>query len=308
MGGLLANSTRAWLKEAQDLPDYSAFDMLHGYIYSRWPYFYISMAVGTHPMAKRLAPMLEWAGNLITRQAGDGKEAGKSVKFEDTYHGKVVPPDAARQLVSVKEDIEFRNLEHILPYTRARDLVMKNPDHIVALDCPCRLAREDPCLPLDVCLIIGEPFASFMMEHQPNHSRWISSQEAQEILKAEHERGHVHHAFFKDAMLGRFYAICNCCPCCCGAFQAQRSGTLMLCSSGYVAQVDESRCLACGTCAEACPFDAIEVHEFAQVKFDTCMGCGVCVDQCNQEGIHLERAAEKGEPLELRSLIEADGI
>ncbi|HEU68467.1 MAG TPA: hypothetical protein ENN53_04535 [Candidatus Acetothermia bacterium] len=28
------------------------------------------------------------------------------------------------------------------------------------LECPCRAARESPCLPLDVCLVIGEPFAS----------------------------------------------------------------------------------------------------------------------------------------------------
>jgi hypothetical protein len=26
--------------------------------------------------------------------------------------------------------------------------------------------------------------------------------------------------YYKDAMLGRFYAICNCCACCCGAMQA----------------------------------------------------------------------------------------
>jgi tRNA (Thr-GGU) A37 N-methylase len=27
---------------------------------------------------------------------------------------------------------------------------------------------------------------------------------------------------YKDAMLGRFYAICNCCSCCCGAMQAHQ--------------------------------------------------------------------------------------
>ena len=70
------------------------------------------------------------------------------------------------------------------------------------------------------------------------------SEEAVAILQAEQERGHVHHAFFKDAMLQRFYAICNYCSCCCGAMQAQRNGTPMLASSGYVSRVDEDACIA----------------------------------------------------------------
>ncbi len=51
--------------------------------------------------------------------------------------------------------------------------------------------------------------------------------------------------YYKDAMLGRFYAICNCCSCCCGAMEAQRNGTPMIASSGYVAVVDEDLC-ECG--------------------------------------------------------------
>jgi hypothetical protein len=38
--------------------------------------------------------------------------------------------------------------------------------------------------------------------------------EALDLLRAEHERGHLHSAWFKDVMLNRFYAICNCCKCC----------------------------------------------------------------------------------------------
>jgi hypothetical protein len=32
---------------------------------------------------------------------------------------------------------------------------------------------------------------------------------------------------YKDAMLGRFYAICNCCSCCCGAMEALEIQTLL---------------------------------------------------------------------------------
>jgi heterodisulfide reductase subunit A-like polyferredoxin len=66
---------------------------------------------------------------------------------------------------------------------------------------------------------------------------------------------HMH----KDAIMGRFYAISNCCSCCCGAMEAQRNGTPMIASSGYVAQVDDKSCAGCGECADGCQFGAISV-------------------------------------------------
>jgi heterodisulfide reductase subunit A-like polyferredoxin len=118
-------------------------------------------------------------------------------------------------------------------------------------------------------------------------------------------KGMLHCAqYYKDAMLGRFYAICNCCSCCCGAMNAWNNGTPMLASSGYVAQVDEDLCAGCGTCADYCQFEAITVDNgYAVVDYEACMGCGVCVTQCPQEAISLLRDAAKGEPLEIEKLI-----
>lgn len=98
--------------------------------------------------------------------------------------------------MTIQEEIIIKDLEPVIPFTRAKDIIMQNPDRIIALDCPCRSSRADPCYPLDVCLIIGDPFVSFILEHQPEKSRLISSLEAMDILKAEHERGHVHHTRF----------------------------------------------------------------------------------------------------------------
>jgi ferredoxin len=308
-------STLDLIREARRTKHYSLFDFVHGYVYARWPYLYIGIGTGEHRLAKtyvRLAGWVNWLrGKDANRRDGllqmenspalgnDGR-----TRFEDTYHGKVVPLEAAKQLVMVREDIRLENLEKIIPYAKARDIILKNPDHLIALECPCRVSRPDPCLPLDVCLIIGEPFTSFAAEHHAKRSRWITSEEALEILKAEDERGHVHHAFFKDAMLGRFYAICNCCECCCGAMQAQRHGTPMLASSGYVCQVDEILCIGCGDCHPACQFRALSLGAgVTVVNIEKCMGCGVCVSKCEQGALELVREPGKGEPLELGRLM-----
>ncbi len=247
----------------------------------------------------------------MSRRGGVGGEvpANGQVTFADTYHGKVVTLEAATRLVRVERDVNLGDLEHIIPYAVARDIVLQHPDHIVVLDCPCRAARAQPCSPLDVCLIVGEPFASFVSEHHPKRSRWITADEAAGILQAEHERGHVHHAFFKDAMLGRFYAICNCCACCCGAMQAQRNGTPMLTASGYVSQNNPALCTGCGACVDHCQFDALALNGgHAVVDFEKCMGCGVCVDKCEHEGLTLVRDERKGIPLEMDALMAAHAV
>ena len=301
---LLSPSTRAFLEEAERIPGFSWFDRVHGYVYARWPNLYIGVGTGEHPLARVLGPVARWILSAFDRQADEaGLDAGGA--FADSYHGKVVPLEHAAQLVSVGEEIRLTDLEQVIPYTRARDIVLKNPDHIAVLDCPCRASRSDPCEPLDVCLIIGEPFAGFIVEHHPRRSRWISPGEALEILRAENERGHVHHAFFKDAMLERFYAICNCCACCCGAMQAHRTGVPMLAPSGYVARADDGLCLGCGACVDACQFGALSIQaDRATVDVEACMGCGVCASTCPEGALSLGLDPSKGEPLDIHQLLD----
>jgi ferredoxin len=300
-------STRSFIREARRLPGFGILDFLHGYVYGRWPYLYIGIGTGEHRLSRLFLPIWRIFEKLTECKPPDPSGSPR-VTFADTYHGKVVPVEQARRLVTVNRAVDLRDLEQVIPYARARDIVIKNPDHIVVLDCPCRSSRSNPCRPLDVCLVVGEPFASFVAEHHPFRSRWITQEEALGILSAEHERGHVHHAFFKDAMLGRFYAICNCCACCCGAMQAQRSGTPMLASSGYVSVTDHTRCVGCGKCIETCQFGALQmVDGRAEVNADLCMGCGVCVSRCEHDAHELLRDPGRGEPLEIQALMGSGG-
>ena len=304
----MKKSTQAFIEHARRLPKPSWFDTLHGYIYLRWPYFYIGSAINKPRVLRLFLRFSTW----LIHQRAQAEQARKptsepvtnSGTIADTYHAKVVPLDEATRLVQIHEPVNLTTPEHIVPFTIARDIVLEHPDHITVLDCPCRMARENPCLPLDVCLIVGEPFASFILEHQPNHARQITPDEAVAILKAEDKRGHVHHAFFKDAMLGRFYAICNCCSCCCGAMMAHQNDIPMLISSGYVCQVDEEHCVGCGVCVQQCQFNALALQGgHIVVNAAACMGCGVCTNACPQQTLSLRRDPERPAPLEIHTLM-----
>jgi len=254
----------------------------HSYIYGRFPDRYIGLGL------KNALPQI-------------GKASGQS--SADHYHGKVLPTALAEALITHDHDIELHDMEQVIPYPVARDLVLRASPDIVAFDCPCRATRENPCQPTQVCMVVGQPFADFILEHHPAKARRLTQTEAVEMLRAEHARGHVHTAYFKDVMLERFYAICNCCKCCCGGIEAMvKHGVPMLAASGYVAQVDEAQCAACGDCIEACAFGALSLDGFAHVNWDKCMGCGVCEGQCQVGGIALVRDERKGVPLDVRVL------
>jgi len=255
---------------------------LHAYVYGRWTNPYLRVLI--HRVLPRLRPR------------------GKAW-LSERYHGKVLTHEQARGIVQIEQDIPRRDLEQIIPYPMARKLVLEAPPDIAAYECGCRHARESPCQPTQVCLVVGQPFVDVVLEHHPHRSRRLTQSQALEILREEHERGHVHSAWFKDALLDRFYSICNCCKCCCGGIEAmKRYGVPMVASSGYVAQVDASLCKACGTCSETCPFEAVAVNGKATVKWDACMGCGACEGRCPSGAIALVRDERKGIPLDVRLL------
>lgn len=298
----MSNSSpvRKFWQEAGRIPGYPLREKIHGWFYLRFPYLYIATATGSNRLGRFGAVVISLFSRLFPPPPPDPD----AIQYADTYHGKVVPLGTARELVSVNENIRVPDLERVIPYKLARSFILDQPDHIAALDCPCRVARENPCLPLDVCLIVGEPFVGMVLKHHPQRARAITSAEAVEILEAEEARGHVHHAFFKEAVLERFYAICNCCSCCCGAMRAHQHGTPMLASSGYTARVDESLCAGCGECEDHCQFAAITVTDgVSTVNFSQCMGCGICVSHCPQGALELVLTPEKGIPLEMGKIL-----
>ncbi|MDH4043050.1 MAG: 4Fe-4S binding protein [Gemmatimonadota bacterium] len=282
-GHLLLPSTRHALRERRDgRPGTGAraglVTALHGYIYGRWTEQYIRV----------FRSVLPWMTPTMKRRWADG------------YHGKIVPTEHACAIVRLDHDITRTDLEHVIPYPRARDILLKGPLSVTLLECPCRLGKPDHCEPTQVCMLVGG--GDFALDHHPAKARRVTQAEALQVLHDEHARGHVHTAYFKDAVDNRFYAICNCCSCCCGGLEAMRFGVPMVASSGFVAEVDEGACIGCGDCETACPFGAVHVPYRAEVSWDDCMGCGVCEGPCSTGAIQLVRDERKGVPLDVRSL------
>lgn len=306
-------STRAYWREAKERKNGSLLETVHGYAYLRWPYLYISLGMGRHPLARFLRAPLYRMGKWLGLWKKDG---GKS--FADSYHGKVMPPDNARRLIRINRPLKMDLPETVLPYDKAREIILEHPGDIAVFQCPCRASMPSPCMPLEVCLIVGKTFTDFVLEHLPHKSRRVTVDEASEILHQCHMRGNVSHAFFKEAVLGRYYAICNCCSCCCGAMQAQAMGIPMLASSGYVAGVKESACTGCGLCVKRCHFKAVRmgsrgivekaggngvrrqrVKPVAVIDREKCMGCGICVLHCKAGALDMEIDPAKPSPLEV---------
>jgi len=282
-GRLVLPSTRGFMQSAGILRAMGPTG-LHGYVYGRWTRGYLRMlGVAMHTLG---VPFRRWVANH--------------------YHGKVLSHEHARAIVELNCPVPLTDLEQIVPYPAAREIVLSASPDVVAYECACRGISPNPCQPTQVCMVVGKPMTDFILEHHPGEAKRLTRDEALSLLEGEHERGHVHSAWFKDACMGRFYAICNCCKCCCGGIHAMRRyDTRMIAPSGYVCRVDDALCTACGACVSVCPFDAISLDGTAKVNWDACMGCGACETACAQHALSLARDEGKGEPLDVRTLASA---
>ncbi|MFB3825183.1 MAG: ATP-binding protein [Bryobacteraceae bacterium] len=275
----MLRSTREFLRQ-------SGFNLrtLHGYVYARWTRQYIRFLFRLpEPRPGQPAKVAGW--------------------LADHYHGKVLTHDHACAILDLDRDIPLQDLDQVVPYPVARDILLTGPPDVVAYECVCRHERATHCTPTQVCLVVGKPGTDMILDHHPREARRLTKEEALALLKEEHERGHVHSAWFKDAMMNRFYAICNCCKCCCGGIRMMRQGVPMMASSGYVAEVNPELCAACRDCVEACPFEALAAPDGpTSVLWEKCMGCGACEAMCSTGAVALVRDERKGIPLDVRAL------
>ncbi len=178
--------------------------------------------------------------------------------------------------------------EHsLMPYEDVRKLI-ESEELIAVAPCICRKEHrmtDSGCdRPLESCLIFGLG-AQYYIEN--GLGRAITKEEALKIIEEAEKDGRV----LEPSNAQKITALCTCCGCCCQILINLKKlpKPAKVVTSRYVANLDESRCVACGTCVERCQMDAITMGEdHAVLDKDRCIGCGLCVTTCPEEAITLQ--------------------
>jgi len=211
---------------------------------------------------------------------------------EDTFyranfgHGEKISPLRALPHEGTFGDEEY---VEILDYEKATSIVESGERFAVGI-CSCRHEKlhvgEKKCeVPLDTCSTFG-PAVDYMVRH--DFAKEVSKSEMLELLARSKEMGLV---FCADNSKQGISFVCHCCGCCCNALLgiSKFGYPGMVVTSNFIAESDEKVCTECGSCAEACPINAIEMAPEASPRIDAsiCLGCGVCALKCPTEAMKL---------------------
>jgi ferredoxin len=209
---------------------------------------------------------------------------GRMIALQPSVH-RVIPVQE-----SVKRDLEVR------PYESAAAIIAGCQAWGV-VDCICRKQKAligQPCEhPLDVCMVLSTAPGAF------DHSstiRPLTQEEAKATLRRAAEAGLVHSVSNNQKDL---WYICNCCTCSCGILRGMADLGIanVIARSAYVNTVDADLCILCGSCVEACPFDALALDTALMVSVQRCNGCGVCTIACTEGALTLVLRPEVEQPM-----------
>ena len=206
------------------------------------------------------------------------------------------------RVVPIAESLE--DTSEILPFD-ALETKLDEASFMAVAHCPClqvnKYVGKGCDRPTERCMHFGS-LGRYIVEM--GMGRRIDKAEAMQILRSATEEGLVHVC---DNVQGGLRTICNCCPCCCGFFQAMLvAGHDTISRSNYVARVDAEVCTACAVCEDRCPVGAITVAEAAEVDEDRCIGCGVCTPTCGgPDAIRLHVRGQTVEPPDLAGFMAA---
>lgn len=116
------------------------------------------------------------------------------------------------KLVRLVANAYGRNMEgaYLLTTDEAEEIV-DSAEGLSLGPCACRAVFRNCDNPINTEIMLGLSRNVFV-EERPQDYREITKQEAKDILRQCHQRGLIH-TIIKCRQ--DFYAICNCCSCCC---------------------------------------------------------------------------------------------
>ncbi len=238
---------------------------------------------------KKLAKLIDHYKTAVNAVRGPKKEKVPSMR-----------------VITVDRKIKAGN--HIHTYDQVASYI-ENYEPLSVSTCYCRhqaklIDENNHCgNPDDVCMQFGKG-AQFVIDRKMG--RKITKEEATEILGRAEEAGLVHCSNNRQEI----DFLCNCCSCHClilkNAIELPKPGLAV--NSGFQPVWDTELCIACDTCIERCPLDALTMRDIVEweVQLDRCIGCGVCATGCPAEAIAMEeRPGIPVPPLDQKALKEA---
>ena len=205
---------------------------------------------------------------------------GKTIQAHKTPVLRTIPIN--QQLVA---DYPVAPFEDVLE-------IIESQKKIAVAPCVCRTTKKlvgQECDKLvENCFSFGS-HAEYYVENKMG--RYITIDEAKEIVKKNEEDGLVMQPFNSQKIGG----MCSCCGDCCGVLRSLKMHPhpAEMVQSNYFARVDEEECTGCETCLERCQMDAIDVVDgIAGIKLERCIGCGLCVTTCPVDAIELVKKPE----------------
>ena len=137
-----------------------------------------------------------------------------------------------------------------------------NDGHLSITPCQCRRVRRmmgegSGDLDEGLCIFMGHVGDMF---NRTGKGRPCTVEEAKALIKKCDERGCVHQITTLHS--GETFAICNCMPESCLALGVtQYYNTPDTSKSNYVAEIDQTKCVACGQCTDRCANNAIQMGQ-----------------------------------------------
>ena len=180
----------------------------------------------------------------------------------------------------------------IAPYEDALGII-DSQEAIALAPCICRtwMKRIDKGCdkPVETCFIFGH-YGHYYVENKMG--RYISKEEAREVLKRNEQAGLVMQPFNSQKIGG----MCSCCGDCCGMLRSlkKQPSPATAVQSNYFAEVNRSECAGCETCLDRCQMEAIQIaDDKAVINLNRCIGCGLCVTTCTTGAMQLKKKPDE---------------
>ncbi|MHA1669743.1 MAG: 4Fe-4S binding protein, partial [Promethearchaeota archaeon] len=180
----------------------------------------------------------------------------------------------------------------VIPYKVFEHFINK-ASNIIARTCPCRIAFN--CQNHDIslgCMYMGDDTLNMVIPEEKG--RVVSKEEALDHVRRAIDNGLIpllgravgETESYGIEDTGHFLSCCFCCTCCCINGKMMTYGTIGSSKNyhkieGVTIDVDETKCIGCGSCIEVCVFKGREiVNGKAKLNPDLCLGCGRCAEVC----------------------------